>query len=81
MISITNSKLMGKNIHFLRRKLRISQKKLAEKTGIPILHLKCIEYGTTYDITYDISVEALKKVCELFDVSVEQLIDTDMRSR
>ena len=64
--------ILGGNIKYYRKKLRISQEKLAEKLGITPKHLSTIETGATF-----VSAELLEKFSQHLLVSVSTLFYSD----
>jgi transcriptional regulator with XRE-family HTH domain len=56
--------IFGKNIKYYRKKLHLSQEKLAEKLGITPKHLSTIETGATF-----VSVELLERFTQQLNVS------------
>ena len=76
-IFINNDDLMGKNIKYLRNKKRLSRVKFAELVGLEKLDIYCIER----DLTREIPIKAIDAICELCNVSSEDLILTDLTLR
>ena len=75
MIYVSDSP-MWCNIRYLRRRKRLSLKKLAERTGIPCWTLLGIEARLLRDIDYD----DLESLCEVLHVTQEALIEGDLPS-
>ena len=61
---------LGRNMKALRRKRRLSLKKLSELTGIPYLTLYCLENGTLQDISHD----HLLRLCQTLRTTQQTLI-------
>ena len=73
MIYVSDSP-MWRNIRYLRRRKRLSLKKLAERTGIPCWTLLGIETRFLRDIDYD----DLVSLCGVLHVTQEALIEGDL---
>ena len=76
-IFINNDDLMGKNIKYLRNKKRLSRVKFAELVGLHKLDISCIER----DLTREIPIKAITAICELCNVSSEDLFLTDLTQK
>ena len=61
---------LGRNLHALRRRKRISLARMAELTGVPYLTLYCIENGTLQDIDY----QHLDALCTALKITPEALV-------
>ena len=75
MVIETNNPIMGRNISFLRRRKRISRKKLADLIGMNQNTLFCIEHQT---IRY-LNDQQLTKLCKLFAITVEELMEKEIQ--
>lgn len=65
---------LGNKITKLRKKEKISQEILAEKIGVTRQTISNWELNTTKP-----DVEQIKKISKIFDVSIDELLDNDIR--
>lgn len=65
--------MLGKNIRYLRKKHRISQQELADQLDTARTTLGDYERGNT-----EPSVETLIRLAEIFEVSIDDLLKTDL---
>lgn len=66
---------VGANIQTIRERAGLTQDKLSEMIGVSTNHLSAIERGI-----YGISIEKLKKVCRLLNVSADFILFGDAPS-
>lgn len=66
---------LGENISKLRKSLKLSQEKLAEKIGVTRQTISNWELGETYP-----NPEQLKLLSKTLNVSVDKLLDNDIKS-
>ena len=64
---------LHEKIKHLRKKKGISQQELSERVGIHITHVSRLENGH-----YHPSLEVLKRLIEIFEVSADYLINEDI---
>lgn len=66
---------LSEKIKLLRKKRGLSQQELADKIGIHITHVSRIENGH-----YQPSLEVIKKLMDVFEVSADYLLNDDTDS-
>ena len=62
------------NLRYLRRKKKISQKKMAETLGFSVYHLRNIELFRCEAV---FTHQQLKQLCALLDASVETVLNCE----
>lgn len=60
---------IGANIHAAREKAGYTQEKLSELLGVSPNHMSAIERGVSA-----VSLESLRKICRLFNVSADYIV-------
>lgn len=68
--------MIGQNIKYLRNKHKYSQQELADKLSVPRSSLSDYERGHT-----QVSIEGLIRLSEIFDVSIDDLLKTNLSHR
>jgi transcriptional regulator with XRE-family HTH domain len=69
--------MLSKNIRFLRRRADISQEKLSQKLGYKsFTTIQKWEDGSS-----EPTVRTLNKLCEIFDVSMDEIVNSDLESK
>ena len=71
MIFVTNDDVMGKNIRYHRCRMGLSRCALAELTGMREWQIMDLEE----DNTREIPGEALEKLCEVFHICVQSIVE------
>ncbi|MGY4690611.1 helix-turn-helix domain-containing protein [Salibacterium sp. K-3] len=66
--------MLGQKLKLYRRKKRLSLSELSNRTGISKSYLSYIER----DVKQNPSIEVLKKIASVMDISVEELIEDSM---
>ena len=64
-----------KNLAFLRNKYHLTYRALGHLIGMPPFKMECIEKGRMYA---DLPVAALVRLCTIFDVTSNDLLETDL---
>ena len=64
---------LGSNIKYLRNRKKWSQASLAEQLDVPRSSLSDYERGHTFP-----GIDCLVKICEIFDVSLDDLVRTQL---
>lgn len=68
--------MIGQNIKYLRNKHKYSQQELADKLAVPRSSLSDYERGHT-----QVSIEGLIRLSDIFDVSIDDLLKTNLSHR
>lgn len=74
MILEIGSNLFGKNLRYLRKKRRISQKALAQMVGINCYTLRGIESGRICPV---LELETFIRICDLFGADHDDMVHQD----
>ena len=68
--------MIGQNIKYLRNKNKLSQQELADKLSVPRSSLSDYERGHT-----QVSIENLIKLSDIFDVTIDELLKSNLSHR
>lgn len=69
---MNDKELIGQKIKTLRNSKQLTQEKFAELIDLSVRQMGKIENGKCYP-----SLETLKKIAQLFDLTLDVLLDTD----
>ena len=70
MIIVTNSDVLGKNLHYLRRKRWMSRRKLAALAGWKPSAVRAVEL----DLLRDVEHSVLRRLAALFELDIQTLL-------
>lgn len=68
---IINSEIFCRNLRYLRRKKKISQKQLAQMMGFSVYYLRNIELRRRETV---LTYQQMKQLCSILEINVEGLL-------